>query len=74
MDRWSNEMVEVRRRSLAMLPPGAPAGLSKEEAMEMLEQLQWCRSCGRLLWDALLEVAVGADQALGSFTASRPSE
>lgn len=57
-----------------MLPPGAPAGLSKEEAMEVLEQLQWCRSCGRLLRDALREVAVGADQALRSFTAGRPGE
>jgi hypothetical protein len=33
------ELVENRRRSVAMLTPGAPA-LNREEAMELLEQLE----------------------------------
>jgi hypothetical protein len=32
--------VENLRRSLAMLPPQAPAGLSREEAMGLLAKLQ----------------------------------
>jgi hypothetical protein len=32
------ELVENRRRSIAMLPPGAPA-LNRDEALELLEQL-----------------------------------
>jgi hypothetical protein len=33
------ELVENRRRSIAMLPPGAPA-LNRDEALEVLEQLK----------------------------------
>jgi hypothetical protein len=33
------ELVENRRRSIAMPPPGAPA-LSRDEALEVLEQLR----------------------------------
>jgi hypothetical protein len=33
------ELVENRRRSVAMLPPGAPA-LNRDEALELLEQLK----------------------------------
>ena len=33
------ELVENRRRSIAMLPPGAPA-LNRDEALKLLEQLQ----------------------------------
>jgi hypothetical protein len=33
------ELVENRRRSIAMLPPGAPA-LNRDEALELLEQLK----------------------------------
>jgi hypothetical protein len=33
------ELVENRRRSVAMLPPGAPA-LDRNEALELLEQLK----------------------------------
>jgi hypothetical protein len=33
------ELVENRRRSIAMLPPGAPA-LNRDEALELLEQLE----------------------------------
>jgi hypothetical protein len=33
------ELVENRRRSIAMLPPGAPA-LNRDEALELLEQLR----------------------------------
>jgi hypothetical protein len=32
------ELVENRRRSIAMLPPGAPA-LNRDEALEVLAQL-----------------------------------
>jgi hypothetical protein len=32
--------LEIRRRSLAMLAPGAPAGLSREEAIQLIERLQ----------------------------------
>jgi hypothetical protein len=35
----SPELVENRRRSIAMLPPGAPA-LNRDEALELLGQLQ----------------------------------
>ncbi len=33
------ELVENRRRSIAMLPPGTPA-LNRDEALEVLEQLK----------------------------------
>jgi hypothetical protein len=33
------ELVENRRRSIAMLPPGSPA-LNRDEAIELLEQLR----------------------------------
>jgi hypothetical protein len=33
------ELVENRRRSIAMLPPGAPA-LNRDEALDLLEQLK----------------------------------
>jgi hypothetical protein len=33
------ELVENRRRSIAMLPAGAPA-LNRDEALELLEQLE----------------------------------
>ena len=33
------ELVENRRRSIAMLPPGAPA-LNRDEALEVLAQLE----------------------------------
>jgi hypothetical protein len=33
------ELVENRLRSIAMLPPGAPA-LNRDEALELLEQLE----------------------------------
>jgi hypothetical protein len=35
----SPEQAEVLRRSLAMLPPQAPSGLSRERAMAILAQL-----------------------------------
>ena len=37
-DLPSPELVENRRRSIAMLPPGAPA-LNRDEALEVLRQL-----------------------------------
>lgn len=46
------ETVENRRRSIAMLPSGAPA-LNRDEALELLEQLKpryaSCRNCGQSL-------------------------
>jgi len=33
--------IERLRRSVAMVPPGAPCGLSREKAIEVLEQLLW---------------------------------
>jgi len=33
------ELIENRRRSIAMLPPGAPA-LNRDEALELLDQLK----------------------------------
>ena len=32
--------VEQLRRSVAMLPPGAPSGISREQALQMLGQLR----------------------------------
>lgn len=72
VDRWSSEGVEIRRRSLAMLPPGAQAGWTREEAIEVLEQLQWCRSCGRRLRAALQDVVKSADRTLRSLSLGRP--
>jgi hypothetical protein len=37
-DLPSPELVENQRRSIAMLPPGAPA-LNRDEALELLRQL-----------------------------------
>ncbi len=38
-----NEDLEIRRRSLAMLSPGARSDLSREDAMALIEQLQGAR-------------------------------
>ena len=34
------EDLEIRRRSLAMLPPGSDAFLKREEALTLMERLQ----------------------------------
>ena len=47
-----------------MLSPGQPAGISKEQAIELLEELQRCRCRGRQLLEALREIAVIVDRAL----------
>lgn len=62
--RFTNEHIEQWRRSLVLLKPGQPSGLSREEAVEILEELQRCRSRGRHLLDALREVAAVVDRAL----------
>ncbi len=49
-----------------MVSPGQGAGLSREEAMAILEELQWCRSQGRQLLVALRAVVGTADRALRS--------
>ena len=51
-----------------MLTPGVQCGLTREEAMEILEELQRCRCYGRRLLAALREVQAIADEALGSLT------
>lgn len=70
MRRLSNEDLELRRRSYAMLSPGQPA-MSREEAMELLEELQRCRSRGRQLLSILREVAAIVDPALRSVAAGQ---
>ncbi|MGO9910670.1 MAG: hypothetical protein ACLPQS_05865 [Acidimicrobiales bacterium] len=39
MPDLSPEEAEIVRRSIAMLPPGAPSGLSRERALAILGQL-----------------------------------
>jgi hypothetical protein len=34
------EDLEIRRRSLAMLSPGTPSGLSREDGIRLIEELQ----------------------------------
>jgi hypothetical protein len=50
-DRYSQ--LELWRRSLAMLPPGTPAGLSREEAMGLLAELQGLEDRLRRLRDGI---------------------
>jgi hypothetical protein len=38
-----DDFLEIRRRSLVMLSPGAPAGLSREEALELMSEVQRLR-------------------------------
>jgi len=38
-DAW----IEIRRRSIVMLPPGTPSGLLREEALELIAELQHSR-------------------------------
>jgi hypothetical protein len=38
------EDLEIRRRSLAMLSPGASSGLSREDGLRLIEQLQKAQS------------------------------
>ena len=47
-----------------MLAPGQPAGMSKEDAVELLEELQRCRSRGRQLLEALRDIATIVDRVL----------
>ena len=47
-----------------MLSPGQPAGMSKEEAMAVIEELQRCRSRGRQLLGALRDVGATVDRVL----------
>ena len=60
----TNEAIERWRRSLAMLSPGQSAGISREEAIELLEELQRCRSRGRQLLYALREIGTIVDRTL----------
>ena len=62
--RLTNEDLERRRRSYAMLSPGQAAGMSREEAIELLEELQRCRSRGRQLLEALREIGAAVDRVL----------
>lgn len=45
------EDLEIQRRSLAMLAPGAP-GLKREAAIELIEQRR--RSAGSSSWSGML--------------------
>ncbi|MFN2504285.1 MAG: hypothetical protein ABR540_08650 [Acidimicrobiales bacterium] len=72
MRRLSNEDLELRRRSYVMLSPGQPA-MSREEAIELLEELQRCRCRGRQLLEALREVAAIVDRALRSLVIAGPA-
>ena len=65
----SNEEIERRRRSAAMLTPGQDAGWKREQVMEILEELQRCRCRGRRLLAALREVRATTDRALRSLVA-----
>ncbi|MFN2506233.1 MAG: hypothetical protein ABR540_18810 [Acidimicrobiales bacterium] len=60
----TNEELERRRRSYVMLSPGQAAGISREEAIELLEELQRCRARGRQLLEALRDVAATVDRTL----------
>lgn len=52
------EHIENVRRSIAMLPTGAPA-LSREDALEVLEELQRLQRAARDLRRALNDLAIG---------------
>jgi hypothetical protein len=52
----SPEEAEVLRRSIAMLPPQAPSGLSRERALAILGQLvRALRKVRRRKWDVRAE-------------------
>ena len=53
MDRHE---LEMRRRSIAMLSPRAPA-LDREQAMALLEELQALQACLERLRDGLRKLA-----------------
>lgn len=72
MRRLSNEDLEIRRRSYTMLSPGQPA-MSREEAIELLEELQRCRYRGRQLLETLRQVAAIIDRALRALVITGPA-
>ncbi len=49
--------LETKRRSLAMLPHHAPSGLSREEAMALIEEVQAAEERLRRLKDELRRLA-----------------
>lgn len=54
--------LENLRRSLAMLPPGAPAGLTREEEMALMAQTQAALRRLERLRDGLARLLDEADQ------------
>jgi hypothetical protein len=54
VDRYSE--LENLRRSLAMLPPNTPAGMSREEAMSLITELQGAEGRLKRLKDDLQRV------------------
>ena len=54
MDRYSE--LEGIRRSLAMLPPNTPAGMSREDAMSLISELQGVEHRLKRLKDELQRV------------------
>jgi hypothetical protein len=66
----SDEELERIRRSIAMLTPREPCGLSRELAMEVIEELQRCRRSWRRLAGALGDVLSLAQRTLGKPSSS----
>ena len=62
-----SENLEIRRCSLAMLAPGSPSGLSREDALALIAQLQ--RAQGRIVdLERDLHAAVVRHPASGRLT------
>ncbi len=61
----SDERLEQTRRSIAMQGPTLPSSLSREQALEIIEELQQCRRSWRRLTAALREVWRTAEGAVG---------
>jgi hypothetical protein len=55
------EQIENIRRSIAMLPTGSPA-LTREDALEVLEELQRLQRAARDLRRALNDLSIGRSE------------
>lgn len=63
-----NEVLETRRRSLAMLTPGARSDLSREQAIALIEEVQEARKLIVEL-EHLIHAGVSRHPAAGEFDA-----
>jgi hypothetical protein len=61
----SDEELERLRRSIAMLSPRQPCGISRELAIDIIEDLQRCRRGWQRLAEGLGDVLSVAQRALG---------